>query len=245
MALIHTKDLVKSYGQGELEVRALDGVSLDIEAGDFVAIVGASGSGKSTFMNMLGCLDQPSSGLYELAGENVSDLAVDELATVRNLRIGFVFQQFNLLARTSALENVAMPLLYAREGPLASLSKVEQLEHAKHRLMQVGLGERLTHTPSELSGGQQQRVAIARALVNDPALILADEPTGALDSKMTVEIMDLLRKLNHDGMTVIVVTHEPDVAKYANRVVTFMDGKIIDVSVNSSIDDGHIKVDPL
>ncbi len=245
MALIHTKDLVKSYGQGELEVRALDGVSLDIEAGDFVAIVGASGSGKSTFMNMLGCLDQPSSGLYELAGENVSDLEVDALATVRNLRIGFVFQQFNLLARTSALENVAMPLLYAREGPLASLSKVEQLEHAKHRLMQVGLGERLTHTPSELSGGQQQRVAIARALVNDPALILADEPTGALDSKMTVEIMDLLRKLNHGGMTVIVVTHEPDVAKYANRVVTFMDGKIIDVSVNSSIHDDRVKVDTL
>jgi putative ABC transport system ATP-binding protein len=245
MALIHTKDLVKSYGQGELEVRALDGVSLDIEAGDFVAIVGASGSGKSTFMNMLGCLDQPSSGLYELAGQNVSDLEVDELATVRNLRIGFVFQQFNLLARTSALENVAMPLLYAREGPLASLSKVEQLEHAKHRLMQVGLGERLTHTPSELSGGQQQRVAIARALVNDPALILADEPTGALDSKMTVEIMDLLRKLNHGGMTVIVVTHEPDVAKYANRVVTFMDGKIIDVSLNSSIHDDRVKVDTL
>ena len=245
MALIHTKDLVKSYGQGELEVRALDGVSLDIEAGDFVAIVGASGSGKSTFMNMLGCLDQPSSGLYELAGQNVSDLEIDELATVRNLRIGFVFQQFNLLARTSALENVAMPLLYATEGPLASLSKVEQLEHAKHRLMQVGLGERLTHTPSELSGGQQQRVAIARALVNDPALILADEPTGALDSKMTVEIMDLLRKLNHGGMTVIVVTHEPDVAKYANRVVTFMDGKIIDVSVNSSIHDDRVKVDTL
>ena len=245
MALIHTKDLVKSYGQGELEVRALDGVSLDIEAGDFVAIVGASGSGKSTFMNMLGCLDQPSSGLYELAGQNVSDLEVDELATVRNLRIGFVFQQFNLLARTSALENVAMPLLYAREGPLASLSKVEQLEHAKHRLMQVGLGERLTHTPSELSGGQQQRVAIARALVNDPALILADEPTGALDSKMTVEIMDLLRKINHGGMTVIVVTHEPDVAKYANRVVTFMDGKIIDVSLNSSIHDDRVKVDTL
>ena len=245
MALIHTKDLVKSYGQGELEVRALDGVSLDIEAGDFVAIVGASGSGKSTFMNMLGCLDQPSSGLYELAGQNVSDLEIDELATVRNLRIGFVFQQFNLLARTSALENVAMPLLYAREGPLASLSKVEQLEHAKHRLMQVGLGERLTHTPSELSGGQQQRVAIARALVNDPALILADEPTGALDSKMTVEIMDLLRKLNHGGMTVIVVTHEPDVAKYANRVVTFMDGKIIDVSLNSSIHDDRVKVDTL
>ena len=245
MALIHTKDLVKSYGQGELEVRALDGVSLDIEAGDFVAIVGASGSGKSTFMNMLGCLDQPSSGLYELARQNVSDLEVDELATVRNLRIGFVFQQFNLLARTSALENVAMPLLYAREGPLASLSKVEQLEHAKHRLMQVGLGERLTHTPSELSGGQQQRVAIARALVNDTALILADEPTGALDSKMTVEIMDLLRKLNHGGMTVIVVTHEPDVAKYANRVVTFMDGKIIDVSVNSSIHDDRVKVDTL
>ena len=232
MPLISCKDLVKSYGQGELEVRALDGVSLDIEAGDFVAIIGASGSGKSTFMNMIGCLDQPTSGEYELAGQAVSQLSVDELADVRNQRIGFVFQQFNLLARTSALENVAMPLLYARGGPLSALSKKEQLEHAKHRLEQVGLGDRLHHTPSELSGGQQQRVAIARALVNYPALILADEPTGALDSKMTIEIMHLLRQLNHDGMTVIVVTHENEVAAYANRVITFKDGKIVDIHIN-------------
>lgn len=232
MALISTHNLVKSYGQGDLEVRALNGVSLDIEQGDFVAIIGASGSGKSTFMNMIGCLDQPTSGVYELAGQNVSDLSFDALADVRNRRIGFVFQQFNLLARTSALENVSMPLLYAREGPLASLTKHEQLDHAKHRLEQVGLGDRLHHTPAELSGGQQQRVAIARALVNDPALILADEPTGALDSKMTIEIMHLLRELNHEGMTVIVVTHEPDVAAYANRVVTFKDGKIINIHIN-------------
>ena len=232
MALISTRELIKSYGQGDLEVRALNGVSLEIESGDFVAIVGASGSGKSTFMNMIGCLDQPTSGVYELAGQNVSDLSFDALADVRNRRIGFVFQQFNLLARTSALENVSMPLLYAREGPLASLTKQEQLEHAKHRLEQVGLGDRLHHTPAELSGGQQQRVAIARALVNDPALILADEPTGALDSKMTIEIMHLLRELNHGGMTVIVVTHEPDVAAYANRVVTFKDGKVINIHIN-------------
>ena len=232
MALISTRELIKSYGQGDLKVLALNGVSLEIESGDFVAIVGASGSGKSTFMNMIGCLDQPTSGVYELAGQNVSDLSFDALADVRNRRIGFVFQQFNLLARTSALENVSMPLLYAREGPLASLTKQEQLEHAKHRLEQVGLGDRLHHTPAELSGGQQQRVAIARALVNDPALILADEPTGALDSKMTIEIMHLLRELNHGGMTVIVVTHEPDVAAYANRVVTFKDGKIINIHIN-------------
>ncbi len=232
MPIISTQNLVKSYGQGDLEVRALNGVSLDIEQGDFVAIIGASGSGKSTFMNMIGCLDQPTSGVYELAGQNVSDLSVDELADVRNRRIGFVFQQFNLLARTSALENVAMPLLYAREGELANLNKQQQLDHAKYRLEQVGLGDRLHHTPSELSGGQQQRVAIARALVNDPALILADEPTGALDSKMTIEIMHLLRRLNHEGMTIIVVTHEPDVAAYANRVVTFKDGKIIEIHIN-------------
>jgi len=232
MALISAQNLVKSYGQGDLEVRALNGVSLDIEQGDFVAIIGASGSGKSTFMNMIGCLDQPTSGVYELAGQQVSELSVDALADVRNRRIGFVFQQFNLLARTSALENVAMPLLYAREGPLSNLTKHEQLAHAKHRLEQVGLGDRLSHTPAELSGGQQQRVAIARALVNDPALILADEPTGALDSKMTIDIMHLLRRLNHEGMTVIVVTHEPEVAAYANRVVTFKDGQIIDIHIN-------------
>lgn len=230
--LIHTENLVKAYGQGVQEVRALDGVSLDIDKGDFVAIIGASGSGKSTFMNMIGCLDQPTSGKYELADEDVSALSMDELATVRNRRIGFVFQQFNLLARTSALENVAMPLLYSREGPLSNLSKAEQQAHAKMRLEQVGLGDRLDHTPSELSGGQQQRVAIARALVNDPDLILADEPTGALDSKMTTEIMNLLRKLNEEGMTVVVVTHEPEVAAFAKRVAVFKDGKIIDVKIN-------------
>jgi len=232
MLLIQTKDLVKAYGEGVQKVRALDGVSLDIEQGDFVAIIGASGSGKSTFMNMIGCLDQPSSGSYILGGQLVSSLTADELAMVRNQRIGFVFQQFNLLARTTALDNVAMPLLYAREGAFAGLSKKEHQAHATERLIQVGLGERLYHTPSELSGGQQQRVAIARALVNNPALILADEPTGALDSKMTVEIMELLKELNRGGMTVIVVTHEPDVAAYANRVVVFKDGKIIEIQVN-------------
>ncbi len=230
--LIHTENLVKSYGQGVQEVRALDGVSLDIDKGDFVAIIGASGSGKSTFMNMIGCLDQPTSGKYELAGEDVSSLSMDELATVRNRRIGFVFQQFNLLPRTSALENVAMPLLYSREGPMSELSREQQLMHARERLEQVGLGDRLSHTPSELSGGQQQRVAIARALVNDPDLILADEPTGALDSKMTTDIMNLLRHLNEQGMTVVVVTHEPDVAAFAKRVAVFKDGKLLEVRIN-------------
>ena len=230
--LIHTENLVKSYGEGIQEVRALDGVSLDIDKGDFVAIIGASGSGKSTFMNMIGCLDQPTSGKYELAGEDVSSLSMDELATVRNRRIGFVFQQFNLLPRTSALENVAMPLLYSREGPMSELSREQQLMHARERLEQVGLGDRLSHTPSELSGGQQQRVAIARALVNDPDLILADEPTGALDSKMTTDIMNLLRHLNEQGMTVVVVTHEPDVAAFAKRVAVFKDGKLLEVRIN-------------
>ena len=230
--LIRTEHLSKIYGTGDQLVHALDDVTLDIEKGDFVAIVGASGSGKSTFMNMIGCLDLPSSGAYYLAGENVANLNSDALADIRNTRIGFVFQQFNLLARTSAIENVALPLLYARTGSLSNLSKEDRLDHAKKRLEQVGLGNRLDHTPSQLSGGQQQRVAIARALVNDPDLILADEPTGALDSKTTVEVMNLLTQLNREGMTVIVVTHEPDVAAYANRVVTFKDGRIIDIKVN-------------
>ena len=232
--LIRTEHLSKIYGAGDQLVHALDDVTLDIEKGDFVAIVGASGSGKSTFMNMVGCLDLPSSGAYYLAGQNVATLDSDALADIRNTRIGFVFQQFNLLARTSAIENVALPLLYARTGALSNLSKEDRLEHAKKRLEQVGLGNRLDHTPSQLSGGQQQRVAIARALVNDPDLILADEPTGALDSKTTVEVMNLLTQLNREGMTVIVVTHEPDVAAYANRVVTFKDGRIIDIKVNPS-----------
>ena len=227
MALIETRHLVKTYGVGEQTVHALDDVSIDIEKGEFVAIVGASGSGKSTFMNMIGCLDLPTSGTYHLGGEDVATMNSDALADLRNRRIGFVFQQFNLLARTSALENVALPLLYARQGPLAGLTKEERYQHAKERLEQVGLGARLFNTPAQLSGGQQQRVAIARALVNDPDLILADEPTGALDSKTSAEVMELLTQLNKQGMTVIVVTHEPDVAAYASRTITFKDGKLL------------------
>ena len=227
MALIETRHLVKTYGIGEHVVHALDDVSVDIHQGEFVAIVGASGSGKSTFMNMIGCLDLPTSGSYRLGGEDVADMDGDALADLRNRRIGFVFQQFNLLARTSAIENVALPLLYARQGPLAGLTKEQRFEHAKQRLEQVGLGSRLLNTPAQLSGGQQQRVAIARALVNDPDLILADEPTGALDSKTSAEVMELLTQLNKQGMTVIVVTHEPDVAAYAKRTITFKDGKLL------------------
>ncbi len=227
MALIETRRLVKTYGIGEHVVHALDDVSVDIHQGEFVAIVGASGSGKSTFMNMIGCLDLPTSGSYHLGGEDVANMDGDALADLRNRRIGFVFQQFNLLARTSAIENVALPLLYARQGPLAGLTKEQRFEHAKQRLEQVGLGARLLNTPAQLSGGQQQRVAIARALVNDPDLILADEPTGALDSKTSAEVMELLTQLNKQGMTVIVVTHEPDVAAYAKRTITFKDGKLL------------------
>ncbi len=227
MPFIQARHLVKTYGVGEQLVHALNDVSVDIEQGEFVAIVGASGSGKSTFMNMIGCLDQPSSGSCLIAGEDIAKMDTNALASLRNRRIGFVFQQFNLLARTSAIENVAMPLLYARDGALAGLSKQERLAHAKERLEQVGLGERLLNTPAQLSGGQQQRVAIARALVNDPDLILADEPTGALDSKTSAEVMELLTSLNQQGMTVIVVTHEPDVAAYAQRVITFKDGQIL------------------
>jgi putative ABC transport system ATP-binding protein len=227
MPFIETRHLIKTYGVGEQLVHALDGVSVDIERGEFVAIVGASGSGKSTFMNMIGCLDQPSTGSCLIAGEDVATMDPDALANLRNRRIGFVFQQFNLLARTSAIENVALPLLYARDGALANLSKEARFEHATARLQQVGLGERLFNTPAQLSGGQQQRVAIARALVNDPDLILADEPTGALDSKTSAEVMELLTHLNQQGMTVIVVTHEPDVAAYAHRTITFKDGRVL------------------
>ena len=220
-SLIAVRSMSKSYTMGSNTVMALDAVSLDIAEGEFVAIMGASGSGKSTFMNLLGCLDTPSAGEYRLAGEKVSDLTTDQLATIRNRRIGFVFQQFNLLPRTSALENVELPLLYA------SIPSAERRALAMARLTEVGLGTRTDHQPSQLSGGQQQRVAIARALANNPSLILADEPTGALDSRTSIEIMALLQKLNAQRMTIVMVTHEPDIAAFASRIVTFRDGKII------------------
>ena len=202
-------------------VRALRGVSISIEAGEFVAVMGPSGSGKSTFMNIVGCLDLPTSGHYQLAGEAVEALNSDQLATIRNQRIGFIFQQFNLLPRTSALDNVQLPLLYA------GIQKTERHTRAQKRLEQVGLGERMSHTPNQLSGGQQQRVAIARALVNNPALILADEPTGALDSKTSIEVMALLQTLNREGITIVLVTHEHDVAQFASRIIHFKDGQVI------------------
>jgi len=220
-SLIAVRGMSKSYTMGPTTVMALDTVTLDIAEGEFVAIMGASGSGKSTFMNLLGCLDTPSAGEYRLAGEKVSDLSTDQLATIRNRRIGFVFQQFNLLPRTSALENVELPLLYS------SIPSAERRALAMARLNEVGLGSRTDHQPSQLSGGQQQRVAIARALANNPSLILADEPTGALDSRTSIEIMALLQKLNAQRMTIVMVTHEPDIAAFASRIVTFRDGKII------------------
>ena len=218
--LIHTKDLVKVYRMGDSDVRALDGVSVDIDQGEFVAVMGPSGSGKSTFMNLVGCLDRPSSGDYLLAGRRVSELAGDELAETRNRHIGFVFQHFNLLARTSAVENVELPLVYA------GVPKSERRERALKILERVGLAERAGHHPGQLSGGQQQRVAIARALVTEPLLILADEPTGALDSRTSLEIMTLFQELNRRGMTMVLVTHEADIAKFARRVLHFRDGQV-------------------
>ncbi|MDH4181926.1 MAG: ABC transporter ATP-binding protein [Betaproteobacteria bacterium] len=221
LPLIRVVDLTKDYVLGDNVVHALAGVSLEIAAGEFVAVMGPSGSGKSTFMNMVGCLDRPTSGSYWLAGEDVARMDADALAAVRNRRIGFVFQQFNLLARTSALENVELPLMYA------NVAAQERHRRALGKLSLVGLAERADHQPSQLSGGQQQRVAIARALVNDPALILADEPTGALDSHTSVEIMALLQQLNRDGMTIVLVTHEHDIASFASRLVIFRDGRIV------------------
>jgi putative ABC transport system ATP-binding protein len=220
--LIITRVLTKSYALGGLDVQALRGVSLAIDSGEFVAVMGPSGSGKSTFMNLLGCLDTPTSGEYRLAGERVSGLGGDALAAIRNRRIGFVFQNFNLLARTSALENIALPLLYC------GVPAAERERRAAARLAEVGLAERGHHHPSQLSGGQQQRVAIARALVNDPVLILADEPTGALDTLTSCEVMALLQQLNRRGMTVVLVTHERDIAEFARRVVTFRDGRVVE-----------------
>ena len=227
--LIHTRELVKLYRMGGSEVHALDGVSVDIDEGEFVAVMGASGSGKSTFMNVLGCLDRPTSGEYVLRNKKISELAGDELAIVRNRHIGFVFQQFNLLARTPALENVALPLVYA------GVSGPERKSRAMAMLKRVGLGERTDHHPAQLSGGQQQRVAIARALVTEPLLILADEPTGALDSRTSLEIMALFQELNRQGMTVVLVTHEPDVARFARRILVFRDGKVVQDEKNQAL----------
>jgi putative ABC transport system ATP-binding protein len=220
MALIEIRDLVKTYDAGEVEVHALRGVSLDVEEGESVAIMGASGSGKSTLMNLLGCLDRPSSGTYRLAGEEVGRLSRDRLAEIRNQTIGFVFQSFNLLARTSALENVELPLLYT------AAHTAERRRRAAAALTRVGLGDRLHHHPNQLSGGQQQRVAIARAIVTEPRIILADEPTGNLDSRTSVEVMALLQALGDGGITVVLVTHEADVAAYAGRAIEIRDGLV-------------------
>jgi putative ABC transport system ATP-binding protein len=222
MALIEARSLVKTYRMGEQVVQALNDVSLDIEEGEFVAVMGASGSGKSTLMNILGCLDRPSAGTLRLAGEEVEDLDGDALASIRNRRIGFVFQQFNLLPRTSAVDNVELPMVYAGVKP------AERRTRALAALQRVGLGERAAHTPAELSGGQQQRVAIARALVNQPSLILADEPTGALDTHTSEDIMRLLTELNAQGMTIVMVTHEADIALWARRRIVFRDGRIVE-----------------
>ena len=219
-AVIHVQDVHKYYDLGETRVHALRGVSLVIESGEFVAIMGASGSGKSTLLNILGCLDRPSSGRYFLEGIDAAVLEKRELAAVRNSKLGFVFQGFNLLPRTTAFENVRLPTLYS------SLSKAERTERSYAALALVGLEDRARHHPSQLSGGQQQRVAIARALVNSPSILLADEPTGSLDSRTSVEIMEVLQDLNARGLTIVLVTHEHDIAQFARRVVVFRDGTI-------------------
>jgi putative ABC transport system ATP-binding protein len=221
MALIEIEKLTRLYHLGDETVHALLDVDLKVETGEFVAVMGPSGSGKSTFMNVIGCLDRPSSGTYRLDGETVSTMNADALAEVRNRKLGFVFQQFHLLDRLDAMGNVELPMIYAGEDRAARHAKAETA------LRRVGLGERLHHRPTQLSGGQQQRVAIARALVNTPKMLLADEPTGALDSKTSVELMALFQQLNREGATIVIVTHEPDVARYASRLVRFKDGRVL------------------
>ena len=221
MSIIFLKDITKTYHMGDTSVHALNHVSLQIDTGEFVAIIGSSGSGKSTLMNIVGCLDRPTSGSYQLEGKEVATLDESALAAVRNAKLGFVFQNFNLLPRMSALQNVALPLVYA------NAPKKERLARAAHHLEKVGLADRMHHRPNELSGGQRQRVAIARALVNDPPILIADEPTGNLDTKSSLEIMDIFTALHQQGRTLIMVTHEPDIAAYALRTVQMRDGQVV------------------
>ena len=230
MPLIETHSLTRLYQLGGETVTALGGVSISVDEGDFVAVMGPSGSGKSTFMNVIGCLDKPTSGTYKLDGEVISSLTGDALATVRNRKIGFVFQQFHLLDRLDALSNVELPMVYAETD------RQTRRDKAVVALKRVGLGERIHHRPTQLSGGQQQRVAIARALVNNPKMLLADEPTGALDSRTSVELMALFQELNRDGTTVVIVTHEPDIAAYAKRLIRFRDGHVLSDTRQAPVD---------
>ena len=227
--VIDIQGITKSYVNGKLSVPVLHGIDLVVNKGEFVSIMGPSGSGKSTFMNILGCLDRPTTGSYRLNGDEVATLSDDELAYVRNKQIGFVFQSFNLLTKLTALENVALPMIYA------GVNKKMRIERATQLLQSVGLGERMDHLPSELSGGQRQRVAIARALANNPAIIMADEPTGNLDSKSTIDVMNIFRGLHDEGRTILLVTHEPDIATYASRNVVLKDGIIVEDSINSNM----------
>ncbi len=223
MPLVDMQKIVKIYASGDLEVRALDGIDLAIAAGEFVAVIGPSGSGKSTLMNILGCLDRPTEGTYRLDGVDVSEMSANQRAEIRNSRLGFVYQNFNLLSRTTALENVELPLIYGQ----APLSARQRRARAREIIRRVGLDGREKHTPAQLSGGQQQRVAIARALITDPPVILADEPTGNLDTRTSQEVMEIFERLNDEGKTVVIITHEHDIAAYARRVVAFRDGKIV------------------
>jgi putative ABC transport system ATP-binding protein len=220
--VLRARDLIKTYGEGDSKVEALRGVSIDVGPGEMVAVMGSSGSGKSTLMNILGCLDRPTSGVYELDGEDVSHLSRDELAEIRNRKIGFVFQSFNLLSRTSALENVELPMIYS------SVRGRSIAHRAQQALERVGLADRAHHAPNQLSGGQQQRVAIARALVNEPPLLLADEPTGNLDTTTSFEVMRVFQELNRAGMTILLITHEQDIAQFAKRVIVLRDGLVVD-----------------